>query len=115
MPFLLTFAGWFPAILAGKEFSGTVLYFNAGRVTQTIFGLSSLVVIGTVIFSMWLLPPKRKRFNLFWTFVHSLEWLLVPVILIFFSALPALDAQTRLMMGKRLSFMSSDKKRGRLP
>ncbi len=114
MPFLLTFAGWFPAILAGKEFSSTVLYFNAGRVTQTIFGLSSLVVIGTVIFSMWLLPPKCKRFNLFWTFVHSLEWLLVPVILIFFSALPALDAQTRLMVGKRLSFMSSDKKRRRL-
>ncbi|OQA55272.1 MAG: Poly-beta-1,6-N-acetyl-D-glucosamine synthase [Candidatus Omnitrophica bacterium ADurb.Bin277] len=111
LPFLLTFVGWLPVILAGMEFSNTVLYYNAGRITQAIFSLSSVAVIGTAFLSTRLLPPKEKRFNLFWTLVHSLEWLLVPVVLLFLSALPALDAQTRLMMGHRMEFWVSDKRR----
>ncbi|HOE69395.1 MAG TPA: glycosyltransferase family 2 protein [Candidatus Omnitrophota bacterium] len=113
LPFLLTFVGWLPAILSGREFSNTVLYFHSGRVTQTIFSLSSLVVLGTVILSTRLLPPKRKKFNLFWNVIHSLEWLLVPVILLFLSALPALDAQTRLMSGRYMEFWVSDKRRSK--
>ena len=34
LPFLLTFIGWVPALLAGREFSHTVLYYNSGRITQ---------------------------------------------------------------------------------
>lgn len=111
LPFLLTFVGWLPAISAGNEFSKTVLYYSAGRFTQAIFGLSSLALLGTIIMSLWLLPKKKKRFSLFWTLVHGLEWFLVPFILVFLSAMPALDAQTRLMFNKRMEFWVSDKRR----
>lgn len=111
LPLLLTFVGWIPAFLAGREFAGTVLYYNASRVTQAIFGLSSMAVLGTVILSVWLLPPSRKRYSLIWKLVHALEWFLVPFILVFLSALPALDAQTRLMLGNRMEFWVSDKRR----
>jgi hypothetical protein len=38
---------------------------------------------------------------------------LVPVILLFLSALPALDAQTRLMSGRYMEFWVSDKRRSK--
>jgi cellulose synthase/poly-beta-1,6-N-acetylglucosamine synthase-like glycosyltransferase len=110
LPFLLTFVGWLPAISAGNEFSNTVLYYNAGRVTQAIFGLSTIALLGTIVMSLRLLPAKKKKFSLFWNLIHGLEWFLVPFILVFLSAMPALDAQTRLMLNRRMEFWVSDKR-----
>lgn len=111
LPFLLTFVGWLPAISAGNEFSSTVLYYNASRFTQAIFGLSTIALLGTITMSLWLLPKKKKRFSFFWTLIHGVEWFLVPFILVFLSAMPALDAQTRLMFNRRMEFWVSDKRR----
>jgi len=111
LPFLLMFVSWLPVISAGNEFSGTVLYYSAGRFTQTIFGLSTIAFVGTILMSIWLLPKKKKRFSFLWTLIHGLEWFLVPFILVFLSAMPALDAQTRLMLNKRMEFWVSDKRR----
>ncbi|MBI3601719.1 MAG: hypothetical protein HY209_02335, partial [Candidatus Omnitrophica bacterium] len=44
---------------------------------------------------------------------HALEWLMIPLILVFLGTLPALDAQTRLMFGRYLEFWVSDKGRGK--
>ena len=111
LPFLLTFVGWLPAISAGNEFSNTVLYYNASRCTQAIFGLSTIALLGTIIMSLWLLPKKKKKFSFFWNLVHGMEWFLVPFILVFLSAMPALDAQTRLMLNRRMEFWVSDKRK----
>ena len=111
LPYLLTFVSWLPGIFAGNEFSNTVLYYNASRITQVIFGLSSLALLTTVILSIWMLPKKKKRFPFFWTLVHMFEWFLVPVIFICLSAMPALEAQTRLMLNKRMEFLVSEKRR----
>jgi hypothetical protein len=110
LPFLLTFVGWLPVISAGNEFSNTVLYYNASRFTQTIFGLSTLALLGTITMSLWLLPKKNKRFPLLWNLIHGVEWFLVPFILVFLSAAPALDAQTRLLLNKRMEFWVSGKR-----
>jgi hypothetical protein len=114
LPFVLTFVGWLPIISSGSEFSSTVLYYNAGRFTQIIFGLSTLALLGTITMSLRLLPKKKKRFTFFWTLIHGLEWFSVPFILVFLSAMPALDAQTRLMLNRRMEFWVSDKRRTRV-
>ncbi len=44
---------------------------------------------------------------------HALEWLMIPFILVIFGALPALDAQTRLSLGKYMDFWITDKKRNK--
>lgn len=111
LPLLLTVIGWIPAISADKEFSNTVLYYSAGRFTNAIFSLSTLALLGTIVMSIWLLPKKKKRFPFLWTLIHGLEWFLVPLILVFLSAIPALDAQTRLMLNKRMEFWVSEKRR----
>ncbi len=111
VPFFLMFAGWLPVISSEGEFAHTVLYYSAGRFTQTIFSLSTVALLGTILMSIWLLPKKKKRFSFIWTLIHGLEWFLVPFILVFLSAMPALDAQTRLMFNKRMEFWVSDKLR----
>ncbi len=110
--FLLTLIGWLPALLAWREFSSTVLYYSTPRITTTIFGLASLSLCTTIVLSFCLLPKSVVRRSVWRKIGHALEWLLVPVISLFLSTLPALDAQTRLMLGRHMEFWVSDKRRG---
>ena len=109
--FLLTVVTWLPALLAHREFSSTVIYYSAPRITATIFRLATLSLAATIVLSLSLLPKNQSRFSFGGNLIHALEWLLVPVIAVFFSAMPALDAQTRLMLGKPMEFWVTDKQK----
>lgn len=108
-PILLTILSWLPAVVAGREFSGTVLYFNAPRVTAVIFNLAVLSLAISIFLSLRLLPKKPVRGSIWQNGMHALEWLAIPVIMVFWSAFPALDAQTRLMLGRNLAFNVTEK------
>ena len=109
--FLLTFIGWLPAIFAGREFTHTVFYYSAPRIAGTIFHLASFSLITSIILSICLLPKSREKHPVLMRIGYAFQWLLVPFTVIFLSALPALDAQTRLMLGKYMTFWVTDKKR----
>ena len=109
--FILSIIGWLPVIFARKEFAASVVYYNVPYIANTIFALASFSVCITIVLSLSLLPKAKMRHRWLLKLGHALEWLLVPLILVLFSALPALDAQTRLMMGKYLEFWVTDKKR----
>jgi len=111
-PFLLTLIGWFPALFAGREFSDTVLYYSAPRITTTIFHLASLSLLTTIILSYCLLPKAPGPRSMLKRIGLAFEWLMVPVISIALSAIPALDAQTRLMRGHYMEFWVTKKARG---
>jgi hypothetical protein len=78
--------------------------------------LATLVLTPCLIFYVILItidsrlrPPRpasmsRRRWLL--GFGH---WLLIPPITFFFSALPALDSQVRLMLGKRMEYRVTEK------
>ena len=108
--FLLTI-GWFPPLFAGRDFSNTVLYYSAPRITSIIFHLASLSFLTSILLSLALVPKPPRRWPLLTRLALAFEWLLVPVIFMGLSALPALDAQTRLMLGRRLEFWVTEKSR----
>jgi hypothetical protein len=58
-------------------------------------------------------PEHKSRFSYA---VMALQWILVPFTMIIFSAIPGLDAQTRLMFGRYMGFWVTpkDKKKPRL-
>ncbi len=107
--FMLNILNWLPALFAGREFSSSVMYFNAPRVSGLIFKLAGLAMLITIALSMMFLPRPTSRRPILRRILQALEWPLVPVITLFFSAVPALDAQTRLMLGKRMEFWVAGK------
>ncbi|HCC84687.1 MAG TPA: hypothetical protein DEP87_03325, partial [Candidatus Pacebacteria bacterium] len=54
-------------------------------------------------------PPRPKQHNWFSYVMQPLEFLLLPIIGFFFSALPGLDAHTRLMLGKYIEYRVTEK------
>jgi hypothetical protein len=59
-----------------------------------------------------MLPPRPSTVKKSMWIVMVFQWVLLPVTFILFGALPAIDAQTRLMVGKYLVFNVTEKKRG---
>ena len=110
-PFILGIMGWLPVFFAGQEFSDSVIYYTAPRIASLIFHLASLSLAATIILSLMLLPKSKTKNSFFRHFLHVLEWFAIPVVAIFFSAIPALDAQTRLMLAKYMEFWVTDKRR----
>lgn len=109
--FLITFIGWLPAMFATREFSDSVLYYNAPKIASIIFNLASTTFIVTIVIAQMLLPKQRSRIPFFKRIVYACEWFLIPLVFTFLSCLPALDAQTRLARGKMMQFWVTEKKR----
>ena len=109
--FLLTTLSWLPAIWADREFQKSVVSYNEPHITGTIFRLSTVALIISIALSMTLLPRPPVKFGWIKRLRHALEWLTIPLVLVLLSALPALDAQTRLMFGKYMEFWVTDKSR----
>jgi hypothetical protein len=70
-----------------------------------------LGLIISIYLSFLLLSPKPPEYGRFKYLVFAFSWLLFPIMMIFFSAFPALDAQTRLMLGKYMGFWVTEKVR----
>ena len=98
--------GWIPTFFGGAEFHQTVLAYNLPFVARTLMTLAMGGLVVTMTLTLLLLPPpppgtpKRK-------YVYMvLQWALVPLIASVLGSAPAVDAQTRLMIGRPLGFLS---------
>lgn len=100
-PLLIFLLGWLPLMLGGQEFSTTLLSYNLPRMTRTLMTLAMTGLVGSALISLSLLPPRPPRYGFVQTVGMMLQWLLVPVTIIIFGAIPGLEAQTRLMLGGR--------------
>ena len=109
--FILTIISWLPTFLAKKEFIGSVVYYNAPYISGIIFHLASISLIISIILSILLLPKTKIKYSFLKKFLFALQWLLMPLIFVFLSTLPALDAQTRMLFGNRLEFWVANKRR----
>ena len=108
-PFLLTFLGWLPGIF-GRIFNlDAVAIFNLGRISSTLFQLSSISLIATIAVTSFFIMRNTRNVPLIRKILYPFEWILLPVMTIFLSGIPALDAQTRLMFGRHMEFWVSEK------
>ncbi len=101
--------GWLPVVLGGKEFSQTLLSYNLPMMTSRILTISMAGLIICWYLSIVLLPPKPPNYGKYKYLFFTLSWFFLPALMLFFTALPAIDAQTRLMLGKRLGFWPTEK------
>jgi len=109
--FLIFFLGWLPLMFGGEKFNLTMLSYNLPRFTTNLMRISMIGMIVSSIISLLILPKKPKGVSKFKNFSILLQWLLLPLTLIFFGGIPSLDAQSRLMLGKYLGFWVTEKER----
>lgn len=110
-PILIFFLGRLPLLFASPDAQSTVLAQNLPRILESLMNMSmgGILVIG--LLSFFLLPPLPSTAKKHRYLMMALQWLLMPVTIVFFSALPAIDAQTRLMLGRYLGFFVTEKTR----
>jgi len=111
---ILIFAmGWLPIILGGDKFHYTLLSYSLPGVTKLLMTLASIGIISSAIINIIILPPKPQWFKSYHYVWYVLQWFLMPITLIVFGAIPAIEAQTRLALGGkfRLGFWVTPKTR----
>jgi len=107
----LFFLGWLPTTVGGAAFNQTVLALNLSSVTQTISIVALAGLVSVAVLAIVLLPPRPPHYGRLKYVWLAVEWCIFPISTIFLGAVPALEAQTRLMLGRYMSFWVTPKSR----
>jgi len=110
---MILFLGWLPLALGGAKFSQTMISYNLPRAVSHVSTIANIGLISSAYLSILLLPPKPLEYGRFKYLLLVVEWFLIPFVMIFFSALPALDAQARWLFGRYMGFWPTEKVRKR--
>ena len=108
---LISSLGWLPLFLGGDAFRESVIGYNLPTVTKTLMTIATFFLIFSVYINLILLPPRPKKYSIWRSVMMYLQWFLVPLSSVIFGSLPAVEAQTRLMIGKYLEFWVTPKAR----
>jgi hypothetical protein len=110
-PIMLFILGWAPIFLGTQEFHQTVLSYNLPILVRDLLIVAMFGLVISSVISLTMLPPRPKEKSRLKYIVLAVQWVLVPVTMIIFSAIPGLDAQTRLMFGRYMGFWVTPKTR----
>ena len=106
--FILTISASIPPLI-NPIFKRTVLGFLLPRLSGFILTFSSLMLILYVFLDIKLRQKVNMKTEIYKLPLLIVQWYLLPVISFFFSSLPALDAHTRILLGKRLKYKVTEK------
>ncbi len=110
-PVLIFLLGWMPVLLGGRDFNTSMLSYNLPYITRNIMMITMSNLILSSMIAVSLMPSMPVKIRPHNKIYHVLQWLLVPLTITAFGAIPALDAQTRLMLGKYMGFWVTPKHR----
>jgi len=109
-PLIIMFAGRLPSMM-NADFRDSVLAYNLPKITSQLLTVAAAGIIMCGIISLILVPRREGKRSTWETISLLFQWLLVPIVSIFLSAIPALDAQTRLLFGRHLEYKVTKKAR----
>jgi hypothetical protein len=108
-PIILFLVGWMPLIVGGHTFNATVLSYNLPIVAKTFLMLAMVGLIFSAIFTMYLIPKRPVHLGFWRNVIMVLQWVLVPLTMVIFSAIPGLETQGRLLLGRYMGFWVTPK------
>ncbi len=107
--FAITIGALLPPLL-NKDFSRTIIGKTLPQVSSGILTMCLLALLVMVILNNKLRPKKEgRRIPVISFLLEVLEFVTLPVVGFFFSALPGIDAHTRLMLGKYIEYKVTEK------
>lgn len=111
-PMLIFLLGRMPFWVAPERFREFAVFQNTPFTLQWLMRFAMIGVFVSAALAFTILPKRpshvghRELFT-----VALLQWLLLPITFIIFGAFPAIDAQTRMMLGRSLGFNVSPKRK----
>lgn len=106
--FILTISGWIPPIV-NPTFNRTVLGFILPQLTGFILTLATAMLILYIYLDFKLRHKLNQKTKLRHLPLFFVQWYLLPVVSFILSSLPALDAHTRLLFGKKIQYKVTEK------
>lgn len=111
-PLLIFILGRVPFWVASDQFREFAVFQNTPFTLQWLMRFAMIGAFVSAGLAFTLLPPRPANVPRRRTFIVTVfQWLLLPVTFVIFGAIPAIDAQTRLMLGKTLGFNVSPKRK----
>ncbi len=104
----VTFAGLIIPII-NPTYSQSVVAINLPIISSWILTAAFLGLFVTIYVHEKTVPPRPKDWSLIKKTWSYIQHLLIPIVLVTISTLPAIDAQTSLMFGKHLEFRTTNK------
>jgi cellulose synthase/poly-beta-1,6-N-acetylglucosamine synthase-like glycosyltransferase len=108
-PILIFILGRLPLLVASTNRDALVQ--SAPFTLEWIMRLAMVGVFASGILSFFFLPHRPPTHPKYRWLIMVVQWAVLPVTFVLFGALPAIDAQTRLMFGKYLGFNVTAKQR----
>lgn len=110
-PLLIFILGRLPFWVAPEQFREFAIFQNTPFTLEWLMRFAMIGVFVSAALALTLLPARPAHIPRYQTVIVTvLQWCLLPVTFILFGAVPAIDAQTRLMLGKKLGFYVSPKR-----
>lgn len=111
-PLLIFILGKLPLWVASKNVQELYIAQQAPYILQFLMTISMAGLVLTGLLATIVLPPRPQKYHWAKYFIMFFQWLIFPATMILFGSLPAMDAQTRLMLGGkfRLGFWVTEKK-----
>jgi hypothetical protein len=98
---ILLLGAWAPLFLS-PESARSIVAHELPTVASMLQRLAMIGLFITVFLTFRLLPPRPERYKRTRTFGMLAQWLLMPVTSILYGSAAAINAQTRLLMGRYL-------------
>jgi len=106
--FILTISASIPPLI-NPIFKRTVLGFLLPKLSGLILTLSMTMLILYIYLDIKIRARVNMKTPFFNLPLLMVQWYLLPVVSFFFSSLPALDAHTRILLGKKLKYKVTEK------
>ncbi|MFN4212399.1 MAG: hypothetical protein ACK4FL_00305, partial [Microgenomates group bacterium] len=106
--FILTLSASIPPLI-NPVFKRTVLGFLLPKLSGLILTLASVMLIFYIYLDIKLRQKLNQKIKLNFLPLLIIQWYLLPLVSFFFSALPALDAHTRILLGKKIEYKVTEK------
>lgn len=107
---LITFGGLLIPLL-NKHYSESVVAYNLPVISSWILTAAFFSLFATIYVQEKTVPKRPQEWSFVQKFWSYIQWVLVPLVLVTISTLPAIDAQTSLMLGRYLEFRTTVKAR----
>lgn len=106
--FIITIGLTIPTII-NPAFGRTTLGYMVPKISSFVLTLALAFLLVMIVFDNIYKPKRPAHVSWFRALIMPLEYILMPVAGFLFSALPGLDAHTRLMLGKYLEYRVTEK------